>query len=184
MGRTACGVRGMRMGSDDARLIALIVGDPQQRILTVTEKGYGKQTNLDEFRLTGRGGRGVIAMQVSDKNGPVMAAESVSMDDDVMLISDKGTLVRMNVKEISCIGRNTQGVRLIRVAQDETLLCAKRIADGAIEQDASQADVAHSVEGDAPHAETESSVASDADAGHPVATPASEGSDASDDAES
>lgn len=126
MGRQAAGVRGVKL-QDGQRVVSLIVSHKGD-ILTATEKGYGKRTAIDEYRLSGRGGLGVISIQVNDRNGKVVSAIQVHEEDEVMLITNKGTLVRVPVSEISLIGRNTQGVRLIQVAQEEVLVNLERIA--------------------------------------------------------
>lgn len=136
MGRTARGVRGMRLGSEQ-RVIALIVAKSEGSILTATEKGYGKRTHIDEYRRTGRGGQGVISIQVNERNGCVVGAVQVADEDEILLISDKGTMVRTRVSEISVLGRNTQGVRLINLANDETLVglqsVVEKFEDGQLE---------------------------------------------------
>jgi DNA gyrase subunit A len=125
MGRTAAGVRGIRL-PDGHQVIGLsIVGEGL--LLTATENGYGKRTSLDEFPLQGRGGQGVIAIQASERNGRTVGAVQVLDDDEIMLISSTGTLVRTPVADISLLGRNTQGVRLIRLADDERLVGLARI---------------------------------------------------------
>jgi len=129
MGRTAAGVRGMRL-QPGQELIALIMVEPANEggmILTATEHGYGKRTPLDEFPLHGRGGQGVIAIQTSERNGDMVAARRVQEDDEIMLISGAGTLVRTEVSGISVLGRNTQGVRLIRLDEGDTLAGLERI---------------------------------------------------------
>ena len=90
-------------------------------ILTVSENGYGKRSKVEDFRKTKRGAKGVIAMQLSERNGKLISANQVSDEDQVILISDKGTLVRTKVSEISVIGRNTQGVRVIKLKANEKL---------------------------------------------------------------
>lgn len=126
MGRQATGVRGVKL-QEGQKVVSLIVSR-EGDILTATENGYGKRTALDEYRLSGRGGQGVISIQVSDRNGKVVGAIQVNHEDEVMLISDKGTLVRVPASEISVIGRNTQGVRLIQLGEEETLVSLERIA--------------------------------------------------------
>ncbi|MAT52573.1 MAG: DNA gyrase subunit A [Porticoccaceae bacterium] len=128
MGRTARGVRGVRM-PEGQEVISLIIPEPEHQVLTVSEKGYGKRTALDDFPVKGRGGQGVIAMQASDRNGALVGALLVSDQDEIMLISDQGTLVRTRVGEISLLSRNTQGVRLIRVRADEKLVGVARIEE-------------------------------------------------------
>jgi len=126
MGRTARGVRGIKM-NDEYKMIALIIPDPAKQILTVCEQGYGKRTLVDDFPVYGRGGQGVIGIQTSDRNGPVVGAAQVSECDEIMLISDKGTLVRTRVTEVSIQGRNTQGVRLIRLKDGENLVGLEQV---------------------------------------------------------
>jgi DNA gyrase subunit A len=125
MGREAAGVRGIKL-SEGQELIALIVVG-EGNILTASATGYGKQTPLDDFPSHGRGGQGVIALQTSDRNGTTVAALQVSAGHEIMLISSTGTLVRTPVEEISVLGRNTQGVRLIRLADGERLVGIERI---------------------------------------------------------
>lgn len=137
MGRNAAGVRGIRFkeeeGGDDetvdrsARVIALVVVVAEGDILTVTENGYGKRTPPDEYPLRGRGGQGVISIQTSERNGSVVGAVQVDASHDVMLITDGGTLVRTRVAEISVLSRNTQGVRLIHVQDEERVIAVERI---------------------------------------------------------
>jgi DNA gyrase subunit A len=127
MGRQAIGVRGVRL-QDGQKVVSLIVSR-EGDILTATENGYGKRTALDEYRLSGRGGQGVISIHVSERNGKVIGAIQVNQEDEVMLISNKGTLVRVPVAEISVIGRNTQGVRLIQLGEGEGLVSLERIAN-------------------------------------------------------
>ena len=138
MGRTARGVRGIRM-SDGFKMISLIIPSPEKQILTVSENGYGKRTNSDEYPVYGRGGQGVIGMQASDRNGKVVGAVQVSESDEIMLISDKGTLVRTRVDEVSVQGRNTQGVKLIRLRDGETLVGLEQVDEPDVEEDLSEA---------------------------------------------
>jgi DNA gyrase subunit A len=126
MGRTAAGVRGLKLAGKDDEVIALTIPD-HDLVLIATENGYGKRTPLDEFPVQGRGGQGVIAIQASDRNGRVIGALQVSEDDEIMLISSGGTLVRTPTSEISVMGRNTQGVRLIRLDDGDNLVGLERI---------------------------------------------------------
>ncbi|MGE0383855.1 MAG: DNA gyrase subunit A [Gammaproteobacteria bacterium] len=128
MGRPARGVRGVRL-VEGQRVIALIIREPDSAILTATANGYGKRTPAEDYPRHGRGGQGVIAIQASDRNGPVVGAIAVRADDQIMLISGQGTLVRTRVADISLVGRNTQGVRLIRLAEGEHLVGIGRIVD-------------------------------------------------------
>lgn len=126
MGRTARGVRGIKM-ADGYSMISLIIPEEGKQILSVSENGYGKRTSSEDFPIYGRGGQGVIGMQTSDRNGAVVGAVQVSESDEIMLISDKGTLVRTRVEEVSVQGRNTQGVRLIRLKGDEKLVGLEQV---------------------------------------------------------
>ncbi|MFT6625046.1 MAG: DNA gyrase subunit A, partial [Cycloclasticus sp.] len=134
MGRSASGVRGMRI-KEGERIISLIISQPGT-VLTLTENGYGKRTQIEEYPIHKRGGQGVIAMQTSDRNGVLVGAVLVDETDELMLITDGGTLVRTRTKEISILGRNTQGVRVIRPGKDEKVIGLDRIASlGDIEND-------------------------------------------------
>jgi|TARA_R100000005_G_scaffold68487_1_gene36392 DNA gyrase subunit A len=128
MGRTARGVRGIRL-DEGQRLISLIVPREGGRILTVTENGYGKRTEASEFPTKGRGNKGVIAMSTSARNGALVGATQVFDGDELMLISNQGTLVRTRADEVSLLGRNTQGVRVIRTRTDEYLVSVERVAE-------------------------------------------------------
>jgi len=125
MGRSARGVRGIRLGTGHEVIALLIAGEGE--VLSVTEHGYGKRTPLDEYPVHTRGGQGVISIQTTERNGQVVGAELVRVDDEIMLISDGGTLVRTRVDEVSVQGRNTQGVRLIRLDGDERLVGLDRL---------------------------------------------------------
>ncbi|HJR13144.1 MAG TPA: DNA gyrase subunit A [Rhodanobacteraceae bacterium] len=134
MGRTAHGVRGMRL-TDGAQVVSMIVADARIEsgecdVLTATERGYGKRTPLVDFPRKGRGSQGVIAIQCSGRNGALVAAVATDPRQELMLISDKGTLVRTRVAEVSQVGRNTQGVTLIRLPEDEKLVGVVRIENG------------------------------------------------------
>ncbi len=125
MGRGAAGVRGIKLAPGHEVIALSVIGDGL--ILSATENGYGKRTAVDEFPIQGRGGQGVIAIQTSERNGRAIGALQVSDEDEIMLISSSGTLVRTPVSEISIIGRNTQGVRLIRVQSGQRLVGLARI---------------------------------------------------------
>lgn len=126
-GRTARGVRGVKL-KEDQTVVSLMVVTDNGDILTATERGYGKRTPVSEYRMTGRSGQGVIGIQVNERNGRTIGAVQVNSHDEVMLISNKGTLVRMPVDEISLVGRNTQGVRLISLTNGEMLVSLERVA--------------------------------------------------------
>ncbi|MBT8128260.1 MAG: DNA gyrase subunit A [Gammaproteobacteria bacterium] len=126
MGRTAAGVRGMRLGNGQ-RVISMIMVEDEGSILTATEYGYGKRTSASEYPVRGRGGQGVISIQTNERNGEVVGAVQVRSDDEMMLITNSGTLVRIAVGDISEMGRNTQGVRLIRLTKAEKLAEIEKI---------------------------------------------------------
>lgn len=128
MGRTARGVRGVKLKAGQ-QVISLVVPHKDAALLTATENGYGKRTSIEEYRITGRGGQGVISIQVSERNGKVVAANQVCSGDEVMLMTNGGTLVRTRVDEISTVGRNAQGVRLIHLTNGERLMGVQRIED-------------------------------------------------------
>ncbi len=128
MGRTARGVRGMKL-PEGQRIIALIIPEEETQILTASAKGYGKRTPVDEFRLTSRGGQGVISMQCTERNGEIVGAVQVKNAEQIMLISDQGTLVRTGVDGVSSLSRNTQGVTLIRVSEGEKLVGVARVVE-------------------------------------------------------
>ena len=109
------------------KVISLIVAKEEGNVLTATENGYGKQTPIKEFSLRKRGGKGVIAIQTSKRNGKLIAANQVQPDDEVIFISSVGNLIRTTIDNISVIGRNTQGVKLIRLNNDDKLLEMERI---------------------------------------------------------
>ncbi len=128
MGRTARGVRGIRL-QDDQKVISLIIPEDNARILTASINGFGKRTPVEDFRITGRGGQGVIAMNMTDRNGEIVGATQVQDGEEVILISDQGTLVRTRVDEISVMSRNTQGVTLIKVSKGEHLVGVARVEE-------------------------------------------------------
>jgi DNA gyrase subunit A len=129
MGRNAGGVRGIRLPEGE-KAIALIIARGEGCVLTATEHGYGKRTPLKDYPVKGRGGLGVISIQTSERNGNVIGAALVEDKDEIMLISNQGTLVRTRCAEVSEVGRNTQGVRLISVSEGERLVGIERIAEG------------------------------------------------------
>lgn len=126
MGRTATGVRGIKL-DDGQRVVSLIVPKEDGAILTVTENGYGKRTELSEYPAKSRATKGVVSIKVSERNGEVIGAVQVGLNDEIMLISNKGTLVRTPAEGVSIIGRNTQGVTIIRTASDEKVVGLQRI---------------------------------------------------------
>ncbi|AWH89832.1 DNA topoisomerase (ATP-hydrolyzing) subunit A [Limnobaculum parvum] len=128
MGRTAAGVRGIKL-SDDDRVVSLIVPRGEGEILTVTQNGYGKRTGLSDYPTKSRATQGVISIKVSERNGRVVGAVQVDQCDQIMMITDAGTLVRTRVSEVSVVGRNTHGVTLIRTAEDENVVGLQRVVE-------------------------------------------------------
>lgn len=126
MGRTAAGVRGIKLREGDY-VVGMEIIEPGQEILVVTEKGYGKRTPEEEYRLQSRGGLGLKTIQITEKNGKMCAVKAVNGTEDIMLITINGMLIRMDVNDISVIGRSTQGVRLIRLAEDELVATVARV---------------------------------------------------------
>jgi DNA gyrase subunit A len=128
MGRTAYGVKGIELEEGDA-VVSLEVVRPGGTVLSVTRKGYGKRTTLDEYRLQTRGGKGLIDIKASERNGPVVGVNFLRGEEQVMLITEKGMIIRLNTAEISTIGRNTQGVRLIQLEEGDHLVSVARLAE-------------------------------------------------------
>jgi DNA gyrase subunit A len=147
MGRTARGVRGMMLEEGQAVIAMLVAEDEQQSVLTATQNGYGKRTSIDEYTRHGRGTKGMIAIQQSERNGKVVAATLVHTDDEIMLITDRGVLVRTRVSEIREMGRATQGVTLIGLDDGSKLSGLQRIVENDASLDAT--DPATDSEGDA-----------------------------------
>ncbi|MDH3383543.1 MAG: DNA gyrase subunit A, partial [Deltaproteobacteria bacterium] len=128
MGRTAVGVRGISLGKGD-EVVGMEILKPGGNLLTVTVNGSGKRTAVDEYRIQSRGGKGVIALKVTKKTGAVLGVAQVSEEDDVMLVTDRGKIIRMPVREIRISGRNTQGVRLIGMEENEHVASLARLAE-------------------------------------------------------
>jgi DNA gyrase subunit A len=128
MGRTAYGVKGIELGDGD-EVVALEVMQKEGTLLTVAERGYGKRTELGEYRLQNRGGKGIINMDVTERTGQVVGVKFLQGDEQVMLISGKGMIIRLNTAEIRTIGRNTQGVRLIDLEEGDALVSVARLAE-------------------------------------------------------
>ncbi len=128
MGRTAYGVKGIELDEGDA-VVSLQVVRAGGTVLTVTRNGYGKRTTLDEYRIQSRGGKGLIDIKASDRNGPVVGVNFLRGEEQVMLITEKGMIIRLNTAEISTIGRNTQGVRLIQLEEGDHLVSVARLAE-------------------------------------------------------
>ena len=166
MGRVSKGVRGMRL-PEGHEVISMVIPEEDGFLLTVCENGYGKRTKVDEFPTKGRSGKGMIAIQASERNGPLVGATQLFSGDEIMLISDQGTMVRTRGDEVSVVGRNTQGVRIIRLKDTENLVRLARIAEpeedeflieGAVDDNAAEgslpAEGSSSAEGSSPNEET------------------------------
>jgi len=128
MGRTAKGVRGIRLATGQ-QVISLIIVEDDTSVLTATWHGYGKRTGIEDYPLQARGGQGVISIQTSERNGAAVGAVLVREEDEIMLISDHGTLIRTPVSDVSVMGRNTQGVRLVTLSEGEKLAGLERIVE-------------------------------------------------------
>ena len=129
MGRSATGVRGINVSGSD-EVVGMEVLTPGATILTVTEKGYGKRTPLDDYRVQNRGGQGIITIKTTDRNGPVVGVAQVVDEDQLMLITNGGKVLRCAATGISVMGRNTQGVRIMDLGEGETLVSIARLAEG------------------------------------------------------
>jgi DNA gyrase subunit A len=125
MGRTAAGVKGITLSSADDAVIGMIcVSDPNDDILVVSEKGYGKRSKLEDYRVTNRGGKGVKTMKITDKTGKLIAIKNVTDEHDLMIINKSGIAIRLAVKEISTLGRATQGVKLINLSKKQDAIAS------------------------------------------------------------
>ena len=129
MGRTASGVRGIRLADNDQVVSLIVPSNDGGDVLTVTENGYGKRTVITEYPTKGRGTKGVVSIKVSERNGQVVGAIQALEADEFMMITNAGTLVRTRVSEVSQVGRNTQGVTLIRTSEDEKVVGLQRIEE-------------------------------------------------------
>jgi DNA gyrase subunit A len=129
MGRNARGVRGMMLEEGQSVIAMLVAGDESQSVLTATENGYGKRTSIAEYTRHGRGTKGMIAIQQSERNGKVVAATLVLAEEEIMMITDRGVIVRTRVSEIRELGRATQGVKLIALDEGSQLSGLKRIVE-------------------------------------------------------
>jgi DNA gyrase subunit A len=136
LGRQTRGVRGMMLDDAQSVIAMLVAQDDQQSVLTATENGYGKRTNITEYTRHGRGTKGMIAIQQSERNGKVVAATLVHADDEIMLITDKGVLVRTRVSEIREMGRATQGVTLMSMDAGDKISGVQRIVENDAAVDA------------------------------------------------
>ena len=127
MGRGTRGVRGISLEDDDEVVCMVVVQDVDSTLLTVSAKGYGKRTGVSDYRLTRRGGKGVINIRTTDRNGKVVAVRGVEDEDELMIVTLNGILIRQPIHEISSIGRNTQGVRLINLDEEDRVIDVARV---------------------------------------------------------
>ena len=136
MGRTAAGVRGISLSDPSDEVVGMVVVDREDdHLLVVSEKGYGKQTPVSEYRITNRGGKGVKTINVSSKTGKLISLKQVEGEEDLMIITKKGITIRLNVASISTLSRNTQGVRLIRLKSDDEIASVAKVADSDEEEE-------------------------------------------------
>ncbi|QNH63989.1 DNA gyrase subunit A [Hymenobacter sediminicola] len=140
MGRTAAGVRGITLADESDRVVGMVcVSDPSQELLVVSENGYGKRSELDEYRITNRGGKGVRAMKITEKTGALVAIKDVNDTDDLMIINKSGITIRLRVADLRIIGRATQGVRLLKINEGDEISSVAKVAaeeDKDLESDA------------------------------------------------
>ena len=127
IGRTGKGVKGITLDKGD-EVVGAVIAVEKKTLLTITENGYGKRSAIDEYRLINRGGKGVINIQCTERNGKVVAVKEVDEEDDIMLISQTGIVIRVPVRTISVIGRNTQGVRIMKLEDKDKIASAAKIA--------------------------------------------------------
>jgi len=165
MGRTASGVRGIRLREDD-HVVGMEILEPGQEVLVVTENGYGKRTPEEEYRLQSRGGVGIKTSQITEKTGPLSAVKAVDGSEDLMLITINGMLIRMDVSSISVTGRSTQGVRLIRLGEDEFVATVARVKKEVDEEEFDEDDedgTVVEVDGEEPTTEIDENLPSEPD---------------------
>ncbi len=136
MGRTAAGVRGIKLSSEEDEVVGMIcLDDPEMNVLVVSEKGYGKQSKLEDYRITNRGGKGVKTLNISEKTGKLIAIKGVSENDDLMIINKSGITIRMSVSDLRVMGRATQGVRLIKLQENDEIAAVAKVEISEEEQE-------------------------------------------------
>jgi DNA gyrase subunit A len=142
MGRNASGVRGMMLADDKDEVVGMVTLDGEEsattQVLVVSEKGYGKRSPVDDYRITNRGGKGVKTIQVTDKTGPLIAIKSVKEDDQLMIINRSGITIRMNLTEMRVLGRATQGVRLIELRKNDSIAAVAKVDSSLAEDEESE----------------------------------------------
>ncbi len=140
MGRTASGVRGIRLANEQDEVIGMIaVNDDESNVLVVSEKGYGKRSSLDDYRITNRGGKGVKTINVTDKTGSLVAIKNVTDENDLMIINKSGITIRLSVSDLRVMGRATQGVKLINIKDNDSIASVAKVKHEE-EEDGSELD--------------------------------------------
>jgi DNA gyrase subunit A len=128
MGRTASGVRGITLQHEEDEVVGMVaVNDDESNILVVSERGYGKRSSLEDYRITNRGGKGVKTLNISDKTGQLVAIKNVTDDDDLMIINKSGITIRMAVADLRVMGRATQGVKLINIKDSDSIAAVAKV---------------------------------------------------------
>ena len=128
MGRTATGVKAITLGSPDDEVIGMVcINDPQQTVLVVSEKGFGKRSDIDDYRITNRGAKGVKTLNITDKTGDLIAIKGVTDDEDLMIINKSGIVIRMAVSKLRVMGRATQGVKLIDLRGTDEIAAVTKV---------------------------------------------------------
>ena len=135
MGRAAGGVRGISLEGDD-EVVGLEIPRPDATILTVSERAQGKRSPLEDYRLQSRGGKGIITMKVGERTGGVVGIAQVTESDELMLVTDRGRLIRMRVDDMRVTGRNTQGVKMLNLDEGERVVSMARVAEGDLSESA------------------------------------------------
>lgn len=140
MGRNASGVRGIRLGDKNDEVIGMIaVNENDSDILVVSENGYGKRSSIEDYRITNRGGKGVKTINITEKTGKLVAIKNVTDDDDLMIINKSGIAIRMAVADLRVMGRATQGVRLIKVREDDAIAAVAKAMKDEDDEDINEA---------------------------------------------
>jgi DNA gyrase subunit A len=179
MGRVARGVRGIRLGTDD-EVVSMDILDPEKDVLTVTLNGFGKRSATDRYRTTRRGGKGIMTILTTERNGLVVGSIQVGDDDQVLLVTDGATMIRFKASEMRTLGRYTQGVRLVRLKKGELVVAIERLMDVDDDEGLATIDGEMLDDGDSAAAEAEDAESAADDDGDDAAD--DDGDDAADDA--
>jgi DNA gyrase subunit A len=149
MGRGATGVRGINLNEDDKAIGMICVNRPDAQLLVVSEKGFGKRSDIEDYRITSRGAKGVKTLNITDKVGNLVAIKEVTDEDDLMIITTRGIAIRIHVSDLRVMGRNTQGVKLIKLSDKDGIASITRIIREDDEEEEGEATLAENVSGDA-----------------------------------